>query len=290
MGSAKFLFCAIALLSHVLAHSWNEQLTIIKDGLFSGSNGYPRGYVSRSSPGFTDGMMSYLLPPLASNRTRIDDSDLLCAPTQRSAIQTESYPRLNVVPGSYIAMKYLENGHVSLPQNTVGKPPGAGTVYVFGTTQPRNDERLTEVIQWTIDGVGGSQRGKLLAAQNFDDNRCYQINNGNISTARQEKFPDPIPGQPGSIHEQWCETDVLIPADVPVNSTYTIYWVWQWPTAPGSPGLPDGKDEYYTTCSDLEVVIAGQLPQVPNPLQQQDPQVAAIATYQSRTAFKPSPL
>ena len=84
---------------------------------------------------------------------------------------------------------------------------------------------LVDVLQWTSDGTGGDQRGKLLTAQNFNNNRCYQINNGSISTTRQNQFPNPIPGQPGSIYKQWCETDLLVPTDLQIDSMYTIYWV-----------------------------------------------------------------
>jgi hypothetical protein len=54
-----------------------------------------------------------------------------------------------------------------------------------------------------------AQLGETLTAQNFDDGRCYQINSDNISVARQKEFSDPTPGQPESINEQWCETDVV---------------------------------------------------------------------------------
>jgi hypothetical protein len=187
-------------------------------------------------------------------------------------------------------MKYLENGHVTLTNNTPGKPPGGGTVFVFGTNHPSDNELLTDVLQWTINGAGGDGRGRLLAAQNFDDGRCYQINSNSTSAARQQEFPDPVPGQPGSVHEQWCETDVVIPSDIAVGSTFTIYWVWQWPTAAGTPGVPEDKDEYYTTCSDIDIVPGPLQSGVPNPLPQQDPQIAAVPYYQSRTAYKPSPL
>jgi hypothetical protein len=276
-----------------LCHSWNEQLTVINEtGVFTGSNGYPRGYVSRSFPGFNDNMMTYLLPPATSDRTRINDSDLVCAPAQRNANQTENYPRLSISPGAFFAMKYLENGHVTLPENQPGKPQGGGTVFVFGTSEPTNSDVLTEVLQWTNDGTGGDGRGRLLTAQNFDDERCYQVNNGNISIARQEEYPDPTPDQPGSINEQWCETDVQLPGDLEIGSNYSIYWVWQWPTEPGTPGLPDGKDEYYTSCSDLDIVAATQaLNDTPsNPLPQQDPQIAAVPNFQFRTAFVIDPL
>jgi hypothetical protein len=274
-------------LSRALAHTWNEQLTVIQNGIFTGSNGYPRGYVSRSDPGFTDDAMTYLLPPSASGRTRVDDFDLICAPTQRGSNQTSGYPRLSTSPGVYIAMKYLENGHVTLPQTQPGKPQGAGTVFVFGTSQPSNDDLLTEILQWTADGTGGDQRGRLLASQNFDDSRCYQINGGDISVTRQEKYPNPIPGNPASVNEQWCETDVLVPTEVSIGSSYTLYWVWQWPTKAGTPGVPDGKDEYYTTCSDLDIVAGPFQGVALNPLPQQDPQIAAVPNFNSRGVFSP---
>lgn len=188
-------------------------------------------------------------------------------------------------------MKYLENGHVTLPQNTPGKPIGGGTVFVFGTSQPLENELLVDVLEWTIDGTGGDRRGKLIAAQNFDDGRCYQINTGNISlTRQQEEFPGPVEGQHGPVHEQWCETDVAIPSDVSINSTYTVYWVWQWPTAPGTLGALEGKDEYYTTCSDIGILAGLLQSTVQNPLSQQDPQKSAVPDYQNRSAYKSSPL
>ncbi|KAH7304406.1 hypothetical protein B0I35DRAFT_454703 [Stachybotrys elegans] len=204
------------LIGAALAHSWNEQLSVIIDGEYSGQNGYPRGYVSH----------------------------LLCSPSQRTSNQAEGYPRLRVSPGSYIAMKYLENG----------KPAGRGKVHVFGTDEPDAQEVLTRVLEWTADGLGGDGRGKLLTIQDFDDGRCYQINGGSISLERQTRYPNPVPGIPNSINEQWCETNVMVPEDLLHGSMYTLYWVWQWPTSPGSPGLPEGKDEYYTTCSDVDIV------------------------------------
>ncbi|KAF2672917.1 hypothetical protein BT63DRAFT_466451 [Microthyrium microscopicum] len=279
------------LFSTALAHTWNEQLSVIESGNFVGSNGYPRGYVSRTIPGFYDDMMTYQLPPPKdTSRTRVNDSDFLCAPTQRTSNQTQSFPRLSAWPGAHVAMKYLENGHVTLPQNTPGKPLGGGTIFVFGTSQPIENELLVDVLEWTTDGTGGDRRGKLIAAQNFDDGRCYQINAGNISLTRQQEFPDPVEGQPGSVHEQWCETDVAIPSDVSINSTYTVYWVWQWPTAPGTLGALEGKDEYYTTCSDIDILAGLIQSTTPNPLPQQDPQKSAVPHYQNRSAYRSNPL
>ncbi|OCK78174.1 hypothetical protein K432DRAFT_302565, partial [Lepidopterella palustris CBS 459.81] len=47
-----------------------------------------------------------------------------------------------------------------------------------------------------------------------------------------------------------CKTNLIIPTDLEVDSIYTIYW----PTEPGAPGLPNGKDKYYITCFDLNII------------------------------------
>ncbi|RKK66276.1 hypothetical protein BFJ69_g15540 [Fusarium oxysporum] len=78
----------------------------------------------------------------------------------------------------------------------------------------------------------------------------------------------------------------MVPEDVPAGSLYTIYWVWQWPTKAGVPGPPHGKDEYYTTCSDLVVVIGPTQDGPLSPLPGQDPQTFAVEDFQSRAASK----
>lgn len=294
---------AFALVRLADAHSWVEQMQEISStGNFTGAMGYPRGYVSRTEAGFDGNSMDYLLPALMTRRTRINSDDLLCHPDQRTPNQTPGFPMLTTSPGNFISMKYLENGHVTLPQNQAGKPPGAGTVFVFGTTSPNDTETLTNVLKWTADGTGGDARGSLLAAQNFDDGRCHQLNSGTISQQRQQQFPDRLPGQPNSNVEQWCETDFQVPVEHAANQTLTLYWVWQWPTAPGvDPIVPNGKDEYYTTCSDVYVISSAAKNSVQSvagaqeatdrfALVQQDPQVQAVASYSARTAIQPYPL
>ena len=280
------------LASQAIAHSWIEQMNVIDaQGNYTGLPGYPRGYVDRASPGFSDSMMTYLLPPDSAGRTRVNASDLLCMSTQRTANNnTQSFPSLFAQPGDYVAMKYLENGHVTLPQNQLGKPGSAGLVYVYATTTPIANETLTNVLSWTTNNT--LDRGRLLSIQNFDDGRCYQINSGSISVARQKEFPDPVPGQPGSVHEQWCETDVQVPTDAQAGSL-TVYWVWQWPTMPNvDPSLPDGKDEIYTTCSDFHIVTNSTINEVdPSEVQLlvQDPQMQANKNYTIRAANQTIP-
>ncbi|KAF4552678.1 Hypothetical protein D9617_9g024670 [Elsinoe fawcettii] len=280
----------------VNGHSWVEQMQEISaDGSFIGPMGYPRSYVARTDPDFDGNAMNYLLPPLASGRPRANDEDLLCHPNQRTAKQADKYPALTVKPGAFVAMKYLENGHVTLPNGQLGKAKSGGTVFVYGTTSPKDDEKLMDVLKWSEDGKGGDGRGKLIAAQNFDDGRCHQINGDKISKDRQQEFPDRIPDQPTSNVEQWCETDVKLPSDVD-SGKLTVYWVWQWNTAPGiDPGLPLGKDEYYTTCMDIIISnnqLQGSRKNVAekNTLQQQDPQTKAPDGFKDRTAYIKSPL
>lgn len=292
------LICSLALgvtffATPTAAHTWIEEMQIIdSNGSYVGDRGYSRGYVARTDPTFTGFSDNYLLP---QNGVRINSSDSLCHPSQRSSNYTNpAYPMLKAAPGDYVAMKYLENGHVTLPHTQLGKPAHAGTVYVYGTHQPAADEKLVDVLAWTADGSGGNGKGFLMTAQNFDDGRCHQINCGNISTYRQIHFPSHQIGQPMSTMEQWCETDLHLPTNVTAG-TLTVYWVWSWPTSANADcTYPDGKDEYYTTCSDMQIVdessqkvlaAAGS-----HTLVQEAPQSTAVSTYQSRTAAASSPV
>ncbi|EAW11390.1 uncharacterized protein ACLA_090830 [Aspergillus clavatus NRRL 1] len=240
----------------ISAHSWVEQLTVIApNGTFVGSPGFPRGNVLRSDPAFNDNTMTYLTPPNGrANLSQILPSDKLCKDTQRKQVQTEGSPRLQASPGAAIALRFQENGHVTLPQNQLGKPPNCGTVYVYGTTEPKEDEKLLDVHKvWNKEGTGGDKRGVLLSEQNFDDGRCYQINSGQISQHRQSTYPHEANQLMGA--DLWCQQDTALPSKVPIGKLYTLYWVWDWPTAPGvDPGLPNGKQEIYTTCMDVDMV------------------------------------
>lgn len=279
------------LAATVSAHSWLEQLQVIdSDGNYTGNPGYPRGYVARGTPGYGDSKMTYLLPALSSNRIKVDNTDMLCMSTQRQVnSNTVQYPSLSAAAGNYVALKYLENGHVSLPQTQVGKPGAGGLVYVYATTKPSPDQKITDVLNWTSSG--DLSTGRLLTIQNFDDGRCYQLNpNSKISVSRQASNPDPSPGQPASKNEQWCETDIQIPSDAPAGSL-ALYWVWQWPTLPGmDPGIPYGKDEIYTTCSDVNIVASSDTKSLSvantgaSKLIVQDPQPGAVVDFKDRAA------
>ena len=288
------------------AHSWIEEYQVIgPNGSYIGDRGFSRGYIARTDPTFDGSFNSlWLLPPSdavmpdGAVRLRINSSDTVCRPSQQTANYTNSeYPMLKAAPGDYVAMKYLENGHVTLPWTLPGKPPQGGTVYVFGTTQPNPGDKLADVMKWTTEGTGGNGRGRLLAQQNFDDGRCHQLNDCTNSVERQGAYPNSTPGQAGSVNELWCETDVKLPDDLK-SGTYTTYWVWQWPTAPGKDcSLPTGKDEWYTTCADHQIIAPGaddevKLADAPatNTLVMEGVTTIAVATYKERTAYTTHPV
>ncbi|KAL4899390.1 hypothetical protein BDW74DRAFT_189393 [Aspergillus multicolor] len=224
------------------SHSWVEQLLVIgRDGLPHSTPGYPRGNVLRSSPTFSDYAMTYLVPTSPGD-------DAVCAPSQRQQVQTEGSPRLVAHPGDRVLIRYQENGHVTLPWATPGKP-SPGTVYVYITTSPSARDTLLGIHHiWNEDGTGGDGRGRLIGTFDFDDGRCFQVNESPISRYRQGRFGHPPNALEGS--DLWCGNVVMIPDTIDVGNL-ALYWIWDWPT---NPGMADEKQEIYTTCSDILVV------------------------------------
>ncbi|RFU24759.1 hypothetical protein B7463_g11575, partial [Scytalidium lignicola] len=232
------------------AHSWVEQLHVIApNGTFVGTPGYPRGFAPREAGVDPDTAMTQLIPPNGrSTGNEVLPTDLLCKSTQMIGEYTPGSPPLEASPGDRVALRYQENGHVTQPQIPPGKPAGSGTVFIYGTSQPSNNDTFLGVHKsWNADGTGGDGRGVLLATRYFDDGQCYQINGGPISQARQKEFPHTADALMGE--DLWCQTDVQIPSDATGN--YTLYWVWDWPTLSGTPGYPDGLNQSYTTCMDV---------------------------------------
>jgi hypothetical protein len=286
--SITFSAAAALLFACASAHSWVEQMQVIDDqGKFIGAPGYSRGYVPRSGT-FSDISMSYLLPPNAPRTppNLINNEDFLCRQEQRQPNKnSQDYPQLRALPGSFVAAKYLENGHVTMPGNQVGKPGSGGLVYMYATTNPKPNMKLPDIFKW--GPTDDLSKGRLLAVNTFDDGRCYQLNDASpISMDRRVKNPNPLPNQPGSNHELWCETDFQIPKDAKAGSM-AVYWVWQWPSLAGFNGAGLHKDEIYTTCSDISIVtdqstivsaVSGK--QLENP----DPVMVAVSNFKERAA------
>ncbi|KAL8645775.1 MAG: hypothetical protein Q9226_007148 [Calogaya cf. arnoldii] len=226
---------------------------IAPNGTFVGEPGYPRANAKRGPGVNPDKAMVHLLPPNGRpTGNKILDSDPMCMESQQQPKQSDGSPMLKAAAGDMIALRYQENGHVTLPQNPPGKAPNRGTVYIYGTTDPKPDEKFLSIHKvWNSDGTGGDKRGKLLTTEPYDDGQCYQVNGGEISTKRQGQFKhkaDPLMGM-----DVWCQNNLMIPKDAPSGKPYTLYWVWDWDTAPGTAGLPEGLKERYTTCMDISI-------------------------------------
>jgi hypothetical protein len=297
------VLAALATFPIAHSHSWGEQLrNIDAKGNYVGAYGYPRGMVDRgkTSPDGkdTDNAMTWRMPESnTEGKIFIDAEQLLCAPMQRQQKQSsDKFPRLKTVPGGFIAIRYQENGHVTLPQNNPEKPKKGGTVYVYGTKDPKTDEKLFDVLQWTQDGQGGDKRGVLLAMNDYDDGRCYLNNETPIAMARKAADPaymtnTPEKGPANSV--MYCETDVKLPETVELGKAYTLYWVWQWTSLPGkTPGLKKGKDEYYSTCMDVDVASPNVAMQALDyadmseyAMGQQDAVSTAVSDWSARTAL-----
>ena len=183
-----------ALTQPCVGHSWVENIMrIAPNGTMIAPVGYPRAYVPRGPANvFQDDMINYLLPPNDGRpASTFKPTDRLCHPSQNPGTNTQRFPRLAVTPGDFIALRYQENGHVTLPDTNFGKPKNRGTVYVYGvpTSQTTNDDKFLDVWgQWNAAGTGGNKKGRLLATRNYDDGQCYQINGQGISQTRQKKF------------------------------------------------------------------------------------------------------
>ena len=292
---------AVAVTPMVAGHTWIEQLRNVNNkGQYVGEYGYPRGMKSKTDPGYNGDAMNWELPA-QQKKVFIDETTPLCHTAQTKQVQSsQKYPRLQAVPGGFVAMRYMENGHVTLvdPATGLGKPENGGTVFVYGTTEPIEDEKLVNVLHWTKDGKGGDKRGVLLATNDFDDGRCYEVNNTPTSQERRVSDPNFAMGQaadgPGN-YPLFCETNVQLPKTAAVGKPYTFYWVWQWNTAPGvDPSLPTGKDQYYTTCIDVDVTSANKVLTAGAKHKyalgpQQDAMSIAVSDFASRTALITDP-
>jgi hypothetical protein len=245
MMSNIFLLAVLVFLTSVVeAHTWLENIYLIgSNGSFVGTPGYPRGYGPRNV-GSPDIANVYLLPPNGGpGGNAILPTDLMCKASQTIGTYTDGFPPISAAPSDQIALRHMENGHVT--KITGVKPSGNGTVFVYGTTQPANTDTYLGIHRvWNAEGTGGDKRGKLLATRPLDDGRCFQVNGLPISNARVAQYK--WVGTADNI----CQTDVQIPADAPTSGTYTMYWVWEWPTLDPVTGKVT-VNESYTSCLDI---------------------------------------
>lgn len=233
---------------------------MIDEGVFSGTPGYPRGYgrshhilclpkcllitVSRAHDTNSDKEMTNLLP--GDGRPQLTSVDPICKSSQASANQTNGFPRLQAGPGSIIALRYREGGHISKP---VQEKLTLGSVSVYGTGTPVVDAAIESIhFKWTQKGTGGDRRGVLLHRSSFDDGVCYEHNGTPLSILRALH---PLPHDDLDADSLLCKVQVTLPHTAARGSVYTMYWVWDWPSS-NPQGL--AKQQVYTTCLDVDVV------------------------------------
>jgi hypothetical protein len=225
---ALFLSCTSLL--HVSGHFWVEKLTLLSTSeLPIGDPGYAHGNsqssrvfisnqvcadlpsVLHTDPSFSDLEMVNLISPNGqSDGPHILDTDKICKDSQSKPIQTNSSPRIKVAARNTVALQYQENGHVTLPEHLSGKPENCETVYIYSTTDSQPNDTLSAIHKvWDVTGNGGDRHGKLLVTQDFDDGRCYQINNGAISKERQIQYPHVPDKLMGA--DLWCQNNITVP-------------------------------------------------------------------------------
>ncbi|CCC08504.1 hypothetical protein SMACR_05749 [Sordaria macrospora] len=259
---------AVAQLS--AGHSWPEETQrIAPNGTFVGSLGYPRKWIFDDKN--KDQRNEYQV-----NAQGIQVELAPIVKQEKLAFTPETYspgfmPMLNAAPGDWVAIKYNENGHVSLPETLTDKikPINRGTIYLYGT----NINDLTDVKfgdvhgKWTPDGTGGNKKGRLLATRHYDDGQCYEFYNDvtrdpeGIKGFRNTTFPVPAQGPSSKL---MCQSDIKLPDDIPIGQVYTILWVWDWPlmkergVAVAPPTFPTDPSvstvEIYTGIVDIKIV------------------------------------
>jgi hypothetical protein len=215
----------ITLIATVNAHTWAERVRrIAANGTMVGETGYARGYIARDSqdPPFADALAQNQLP--VTGQAAYSGDEVL---NKYSFDPNPKWPMLEAAAGDKVAIMYLENGHTTIPENQPNKPRNRGTVFLYGTSEPAQQEKLFDVhLLWNKDGTGGDGRGRLLATRNFDDGQCYQPNNRPIALQRASSLSN----QGANPNEELsCQTAVTLPEDLEPGSVYTVYWYWDWP-------------------------------------------------------------
>ncbi|PBP21293.1 hypothetical protein BUE80_DR007956 [Diplocarpon rosae] len=236
----------------VHAHTWVEQVRkIASNGSYVGDPGYIRNFTPRAGPGAGNVDLDlYLLPPNGrSTGNAIVATDLICKSNQLKGEQSNGFPALKAAPGDQVALRYLENGHVTKPNVPEGHPAGSGTVFIYGTEDGQDTDTYNGIHRvWNADGTGGDKRGKLIATRPFDDGQCFQINDSPISVARQAKASG-FKSEDTGTSDLLCQNDFQLPTDAPTSGSYTIYWVWEWPTIDQDGNIK--LNESYTSCLDI---------------------------------------
>lgn len=213
-------------------------------GAFTGDTGYARGWFARGE-GWSDKAVQQKIEVF-------DDAAAMCRFPKVG--ENQILATLKASPGDNVALLYNENGHVSF--DTESKPKSGGIVYIYGTTDPKPDDKLKAIWKkWTVDGKGGDGRGSLLAVRKYDDGQCHEPVSPNFSQEKLDRI-----AKDGINDMFMCQNDITLPDKLKPGEKFTVYWVWDYSTMKtGSKGEEPtdesrGAMELYTSCMDIDIV------------------------------------
>lgn len=229
----------------VLGHTWIEQMKVIDStGAFTGDTGYARGWFARGE-GWSDKAVQQKIEVF-------DDAAAMCRFPKVG--ENQILATLKASPGDNVALLYNENGHVSF--QTESKPKSGGIVYIYGTTDPKPDDKLKAIWKnWTVDGKGGDGRGSLLAVRKYDDGQCHEPVSPNFSQEKLDRI-----AKDGINDMFMCQNDITLPDNLKPGEKFTIYWVWDYSTMKTDSKAEEPTDdtraamELYTSCMDIDIV------------------------------------
>ncbi|KAK6340398.1 hypothetical protein TWF730_002157 [Orbilia blumenaviensis] len=214
-------------------HSWVDELTCASGPFFTSSpaKGYIRNFVGRQSTEI-DTATTFRILDLSSNQP-------VCPPGRTEPGQNEpNFPKLQATPGDLIKASYLENGHIWQTLAGINGPQAKpGTIYWYGTQNPKADRDIASVLEWTRDGKGGDGEGVLLEVTPFDDRVC-------IETGHEDAGEGRVGGA--------CSSYFRLPKTAEVGKDFTVYWLWDYTEHFGPP--KPGYLEWYSSCMDISVV------------------------------------
>ena len=213
-------------------------------GAFTGDTGYARGWFERGE-GWSDKAVQQKIEVF-------DDAAAMCRFPKVG--ENQILATLKASPGDNVALLYNENGHVSF--HTKSKPKSGGIVYIYGTTDPKPDDKLKAIWKkWTVDGKGGDGRGSLLAVRKYDDGQCHEPVSPNFSQEKLDRI-----AKDGINDMFMCQNDITLPDNLKPGEKYTVYWVWDYSTMKTDSKAEEPTDEsraameLYTSCMDIDIV------------------------------------
>ncbi|KAF3939836.1 hypothetical protein ABW19_dt0204773 [Dactylella cylindrospora] len=192
------------------------------------------------SPNFIVGRDSAQIDQLTTYRILdLSSKQMVCPAGKREPGQGAGFPKLKATPGDLVKAKYLENGHIWQTLDGVnGAGAKSGTIYWYGTQNPKADRDIASVLEWTRDGKGGDGDGQLLEITSFDDGLCIEVGHENAGGQNRDAGP--------------CSSYFRLPKDAKVGEDYTVYWLWDYTEHFGPP--KPGFIEWYSSCMDIEIV------------------------------------